>query len=81
MAFCDDLRHAMSVAGIKTQAALADLTGIRQPSICRYLQGGVPQLSHLEVLEYNLPVLRELRETRLKLTPPTHIDRTVKLGD
>lgn len=57
--FGDALQMAM--AG-ETQSALARRTGLSQASISRYLTSDrQPTMRHLDVLEYALPSLRDLR--------------------
>lgn len=49
-----------------SQAQLADKSGIRQPTICRYLSGRIvnPSLTHLERLEKALPKLHSIRKRK-----------------
>jgi len=66
MTFAEILREAM---GDMSQADLADLTHIRQPTICRYLSGkATPRYEQLEILERALPKFRALRNKRDKVS-------------
>ena len=57
-----------------SQADLADASGLRQPTISRYLKGDrLPGLRQLDALERVLPKLRELRLQHSTLGTPVQI--------